>query len=61
MVATTKIGRVVEADDDVAWMETRPHGVEVAIPSLPAMSEVAEVEVEVKEPMVKFPTDEEER
>ena len=32
VVATTKIGRVDEAEDEVAWMETRPHGEEVPKP-----------------------------
>ena len=32
VVATTKMGRVDEAEDEVAWMETRPHGEEVPKP-----------------------------
>jgi hypothetical protein len=35
VVATTKSGRVVEALDEVAWMETRPHGLEVLNPVSP--------------------------
>ena len=35
VVATTKIGSVDEALDEVAWMETRPHGVVVPKPDCP--------------------------
>ena len=34
-MATTKSGTVVDADEDVAWMETRAQGVVVPIPILP--------------------------
>ena len=34
-VATTKIGRVLEAVEEVAWIETNPHGVVVPMPTWP--------------------------
>ena len=45
-VATTKIGRVVEAEEEVACMDRSPHGVLVPTPTLPCESTTSAVVVE---------------